>query len=173
MVEFARYTVWTVSPNGSTRQETLLLKRQPLSIRYRLTNAPPATPLAILAERKSQRFFIERSLQDAKSELGMAHFQALKYRAWEHHLALTILASWFVAETLLDWTAESSPDAQLLDDYGTDVLPGLSMANVRELLRALLPLRQLSSQEATALVIQHLHNRTRSRLSRLRNRSGP
>lgn len=172
-VEFARHTVWTVSPSGTVRQVTLLLKREPQTTRYSLTNAPSATPLAILAARKCQRFFVERSLQDAKSELGMADFQALKYRAWEHHLALTILASWFVAETLLDWDAESPPDAQLLDDYDTDVLPGLSMANVRELLRAVLPLRQLSSQAATALVIQHLDNRTRSRRSRLRNRSGP
>ncbi|MHB8753198.1 MAG: hypothetical protein ACYDBJ_28925, partial [Aggregatilineales bacterium] len=162
------HTVWTVSPSGSVRQETLLLKREAETMRYSLTNAPPSTPRATLAARKCQRYFVERSLQDAKSELGMADFQALKYRAWEHHLALTLLASWFVAETLLDWAVESPPDAQLLADYDTDVLPQLSMANVCELLRAVLPLRQLSSEEATALVIQHLDNR-----SRVRNRSGP
>jgi hypothetical protein len=37
-------------------------------------------------------------LQDAKSELGMTDFQVLKYPAWEHHLALTTVASWFIAE---------------------------------------------------------------------------
>jgi len=172
-VEFARHRVWTVSPSGTVRQVTLLLKREPQLLRYSLTNAPPSTPLAILAARKCQRFFVERSLQDAKSELGMADFQALKYRAWEHHLALTLLASWFIAETLLDWTAESPPDAQLLNDYDTDALPGLSMANVCELLRAVLPLRHLSTDEATALVLKHLDNRTRSRRSRLRKRSVP
>src|SRR5579859_807371 len=118
-VEFARYPVWTVSPSGTVRQETLLRTREPDAIRYSLTNAPPTTPLATLAQRKCQRFFVERSLQDAKSELGMADFQARKYRAWEHHLALTLLASWFVAETLLDWAADSPPDAHLLDEYPT------------------------------------------------------
>ncbi len=172
-VEFARYRVWAVSSTGTVREETLLLKREGPTLRYSLTNAPSSTPLAVLAYRKCQRYFVERSLQDAKSELGMADFQALKYRAWEHHLALTILASWFVAETRLDWAAQFPPDSQLLRDYETDVLPRLSLSNVCELLRAALPLRQLSTQEAAALVIQHLDNRTRSRRSRLKKHSGP
>lgn len=172
-VEFACYRVWTVTSTGTVREETLLLKRESPTIRYTLTNAPPSTPLATLAYRKCQRYFVERSLQDAKSELGMADFQALKYRAWEHHLALTLVASWFIAETRLDWAEEFPPDPRLLRDDETEVLPHLSMANVCELLRAVLPLRQLSSQEAAALVIQHLDNRTRSRRSRLRKHSGP
>ena len=172
-VEFARYRVWTVTSTGTVREETLLLKREGPTIRYSLTNAPPSTPLATLAARKCQRYFVERSLQDAKSELGMAVFQALKYRAWNHHLALTVAASWFIAETRLEWAAEFPPDAQLLRDYETEVLPRLSMSNICELLRAALPLRQLSSHEAAALVIQHLDNRTRSRRSRLRKHSGP
>ena len=172
-VEFAAYRVWAVSSTGTVREETLLPKREGPTIRYSLTNAPKSTPLATLAYRKCQRYFVERSLQDAKSELGMADFQALKYRAWQHHLALTILASWFVAETRLDWAVEFPPDSQLLRDYETDVLPRLSLSNVCELLRAALPLRQLSTQEAAALVIQHLDNRTRSRRSRLRRHSGP
>jgi len=172
-VEFSRYQVWTVSSIGTVREETLLLKREGPTIRYSLTNAPPATDLATLADRKCQSYFVERSLQDAKSELGMADFQALKYRAWEHHLALTLVASWFITNTRLDWSEEFPPDSQLLRDYETEVLPCLSMSNVCEMLRAALPLRQLSTQEAAALVIQHLDNRTRSRRSRLKNHSGP
>ena len=102
-----------------------------------------------------------------------ADFQALKYRAWEHNLALTLLASWFIAETRLDWYKESPPDPQVKEDYAADVLPRLSMANVCELLRAALPLHQLSIQEAAALVVQHLDNRTRSRRSRLKSHSEP
>ncbi len=165
---FARFPVWTVSSSGTIRQETLLLKRESQGIRYTLTNAPSSTALATLAHRKCQRYFVERSLQDAKSELGMADFQALKYRAWEHHLALTLLASWFIAETNLDWLQESPPDPHLAQDYATDLLPHLSMSNICELLRAALPLRQLSVQQAAALVVQHLDNRIRSRRSRLK-----
>jgi hypothetical protein len=38
-------------------------------------------------------YFVERSIQDAKSELGWDEFQAIKYRTWEHQLALTMLVS--------------------------------------------------------------------------------
>ena len=103
----------------------------------------------------------------------MDEFRAIKYRAWQHHLALTILASWFIAETRLDWRDDYARDPSLLEYYETDVLPALSMANVREMLRATLPLRQLSPLQAAHLVVKHLDNRTRSRRSRLRKHSGP
>jgi SRSO17 transposase len=167
--EFARFPVWTVSSTGTVRQETLLLKREPKGIRFTLTNAPLSTDLATLAFRKCQRYFVERALQDAKSELGMADFQALKYRAWQHHLALTVLASWFIAETRLDWAEESLSNTHLAHDDQTVGFPHLSMSNVCELLRAALPLRQLSIQQAVALVAQHLDNRASSRRSRLKN----
>jgi len=74
-------------------------------VTYVLSNAPPETPLKTMAWRKTHRYFIERSNQDAKGESGWDEFQATKYRAWEHQLALTILASWFIAEIRLDWMA--------------------------------------------------------------------
>jgi SRSO17 transposase len=171
-IEIASALVWTVNSQGQIRQEILLIRRQGSDLRYSLSNASPTTPLLTLAQRQSQRHLVECSLQDAKSELGMDEFQATHYRAWEHHLALTILASWFIAETRLDWAIDHPRDLSLLDDYATDALPPLSMSNVRELLRATLPLRQLSPEQAAALVVQHLDNRTRSRRSRLRKHSG-
>jgi SRSO17 transposase len=171
--DFAMCRLWVVSAEGISREETLLMKREGKEIRYSLSNAPSQTPLVTLAQRKTQRYFVERSIQDAKSELGMDEFQAIKYQAWQHHLALTILASWFIAETRLDWEEEHPRDPNLTEDYQTDTLPALSMANVREMLRAALPLRQLSPEQAALLVVKHLDNRTRSRHSRLRSHSGP
>jgi len=171
--DFATRSVWTVRANGEIVPETLLIRRDGKHLTYCLTNAPPNTPLTLMAQRKSQRYFAERSIQDAKSEFGWDEFQAIKFRAWEHHLALTILASWFIAETRLDWSLQHPPDPALADDYATDVLPTLSVANVRDLLRAALPLPQLSPHQAALLVAQHLDNRPRSRRSRLKNRSSP
>ena len=126
-----------------------------------------------MAWRKSHRYFIERSNQDAKSELGWDEFQAIKYRAWQHQLALTILASWFITKTKLDWTRRYQHDPQLLAHYEIEVFPVLSMANIRELLRAAMPLPQLSPVQAALLVIEHLDNRIRSRKSRLHNGPSP
>lgn len=165
--EFARCRVWTLV-DDTPRQEWLLVRRSGKHLTFALSNAPLDTALQTMAWRKSHRFFIERSNQDAKSELGWDEFQATKYRAWQHQLALTILASWFVADTRLDWMQRFQPDPDLLVHYETDLLPLLSVANVRELLRAALPLPQLDPDQAVALVIEHLVNRTRSRRSRLK-----
>lgn len=166
--KFGHRRVWTVRDDGSLRQEWLLIRQTKKETTYSLSNAPVDTSLLTMAQRKSQRYFIERSNQDAKSEFGWDEFQAIKYNAWQHHLALTIMANWFITETRLDWAQKYERDPALLEKYETDVLPALSVANVRELLRATMPLPQLSSEQAVELVISHLDNRTRSRKSRLR-----
>ncbi len=170
--QFARCRVWVAYPGPALRQEWLLIRKDPAQITYVLSNAPETLSLEQMAWRKSQRYLIERSHQDAKDELGWDEFQARKYRAWEHHLALTILASWFITETRLDWQQRLKQDPTLLQKYEVEVLPQLSVGNVRELLRAALPLPQLSSEEAAQLVVTHLVNRTRSRKSRLRKAKG-
>jgi hypothetical protein len=154
------------------RQEWLLIRQDPVQITYVLSNAPEDISLETMAWRKTHRYLIERSNQDAKGELGWDEFQTRKYRAWEHQLALTILAAWFIAETRLDWMQRFAQDPALLAKYEVEVLPQLSVGNVRELLRAAMPLPQLSPQEAAQLVTSHLVNRTRSRKSHLKKARG-
>jgi SRSO17 transposase len=166
--DFARCRVWVVYEKIHTRQEWLLVRKDAKQLTYVLSNAPEDISLDTMAWRKTHRYLIERSNEDAKGELGWDEFQARKYRAWEHQLALTILAAWFIAETRLDWMQRFQQDPALLAKYQVDVLPQLSVGNVRELLRAALPLPQLSPQQAASLVTDHLINRTRSRRSRLR-----
>lgn len=174
--EFAVQRVWTVGDDLRVREEFLLIRREGKKCTYTLSNAPCHTPIDVLARRKSQRFFVERSIQDAKSEIGWDEFQATKWLAWEHQLAMTMLALWFIAEIKLDWAADHDRDPALLDEYDVSVLPALSVANVRTMLCAAMPLPQLSPLDAAALVVKHLDNRTRSRKSRLKNhptRLGP
>jgi SRSO17 transposase len=167
--KFARLRVWVVY-DEEPRQEWLLIRQDAAQITYVLSNAPENIDLKTMAWRKTHRYLIERSNEDAKDEFGWDEFQTRKYRAWKHQLALTILASWFVAETRLDWQQRFLQSPDLLVQYDVDTLPKLSVANVRELLRASMPLPQLSSEQATQLVVNHLVNRTRSRKSRLRHR---
>lgn len=170
--EFTRLAVWSLH-NQTLRREWLLIRADDQRLTYTLSNAARDISLIKMAWRKSHRYFIENSNQTAKSELGWDEFQAIKYPAWQHQLALTFLASWFVTETRLDWTAQYHRDPQLLVQYQVEVLPLLSVANVRQLLRAALPLPQLSPTEAALLVIEHLDNRTRSPKSRLRYGPSP
>lgn len=168
--EFAMRRVWAQRDGGRRvpdREEWLVIRREANGrLNYSLSNAAPDSTPEQLAWMKCQRYFIERASQDAKSELGWDECQAQKYRAWEHELALTVLASWFVAETKLDWARQFARDPALAREFEVEVLPRLSTANVREMLRATMPLPRLTPEQATDLVVEHLVNRTRAKKSR-------
>jgi SRSO17 transposase len=167
--EFSARLIWTTYDGEQPVQEWLVMRREgDGSIHYALSNAPAETSLERLAWGKCQRFFIEVSNREAKSEAGWDELRAQKYLAWEHQLALSCLATWFIAQTKLDWRKEHPRDPELGKELGLDQLPPLSMANVRELLRAVMPLPQLTVERATDLVVEHLVNRARSRKSRLK-----
>jgi SRSO17 transposase len=165
---FALCRVWTIR-DGELAEEWLVIRQENKNRRsYALSNAPATAAPNYLAWLKCVRHFVERSNQEAKSEAGWDELQAQKYRAWEHHLALTTLATWFIAQTKLDWSQTYARDPVLAQQLEVEVLPALSVANVRELLRATFPLDQLSPEQATRLVVKHLVNRSHSTSSRLR-----
>lgn len=162
--------VWTLTPGMDVREEWLFIRHEPDdTFSFSLSNAPADTPLTQLARWRCQRYFAERIFQDAKTEGGWDELVARKYRAWMHHTALDALALWFIAETKLDWAIAHPRDPALVSQLELEVLPALSMANVRELLRAVMPLDQLSPEDATRLVVKHLVNRSRSTRSRLKH----
>ncbi len=169
---FAVLRVWTLAPGQAVRAEWLVIRRDPDgSHTYTLLNAPADTPAVLLIEWSCQRYFTERTYEDAKTEIGWDEFQAQKYRAWEHHLALTALSLWFVAQTKLEWAQTYARDPELARQLEVAVLPALSTANVRELLKATLPLPQLTLEQAMELVVTHLVNRARSTSSRLKSQA--
>ena len=167
---FAARLVWTLrGGKPEPVQEWLVMRRETKKrCTYSLSNAPADTPLAYLAWLKCQRYFVERANQNAKSEAGWDELQAQKYRGWIHHLALVLLAVWFLAQTRWEWVQQYARDPTLAHQFELSVLPALSMANVRLLLRAAMPLPQPTPEEAVLLVVGHLVNRTRSRKSRLK-----
>lgn len=167
--ECAARRVWTVTQKKAVREEWLLVRRESDgTFSFSLSNASVDTSLEQLAFWRSERYFAERTFQDAKTEAGWDELVARKYRAWMHHTALDALALWFVAETKLDWFLQYPRDPELVHQLEVAVLPALSMANIRELLKAVIPLKQLSPEEATQLVINHLVNRSRSTSCRLK-----
>jgi SRSO17 transposase len=169
--DFAVERVWTITEAGQVRAEWLVIRRELNGkCSYTLLNDPPDTPPETLIAASCQRYFTERVYEDAKTDLGWAEFQALKYRAWEHHLALTALALWFVAETKWQWAQTYARDPQLIQQLEIEVLPALSTANVCELLRAVLPVPTLTPASALQIVIRMLLDRAASTRSRLKTR---
>jgi len=170
--DFAVRPVWTVVNDKQSQPEWLVIRRETNGdCSYTLLNAPADTPQTELIERSCRRYFTERTFEDAKTEIGWDEFMAQKYRAWEHHLALTAASLWFVAQTKLEWAQTYARDPELLDQLEVEVLPALSTANVRELLTAVLPLPDLTPEQATQHVVTHLVNRARSTSSRLKSQN--
>ena len=161
--------MWTLTAELVVRSEWLLIRRG-LSGRltYTLLNGAADLPPRILIDRSCLHYFVERTFQDARSEIGWDEFQAQTYRAWEHHLA-----PWLVAQIKLDWRQMYARDPQLLLQLKMEALPALSTANVRELLKAALPLPQLTPAQATELVVTQLVDRALSTSSRIRDQLEP
>ncbi len=166
--DFSVRSVWTTHKGQEPDNELLVIRRdEEGKCHYALSNAGVDVPIERLAWMKCQRHFAECANQNAKSECGWDELRAQKFRAWEHHLALTILATWFIGKTKHEWGKKYVRDPALLREFEVDVLPMLSTGNIRELLRAVMPLPRLRVEEAVDLVVEHLVNRTRSRKSRM------
>lgn len=172
--DFAVQRVWTVAAGTRPRVAWLVIRREAKGdCSYTLLNAPEDAPHERLSAWSCRRYFIERTFEDAKTEIGWEAFQAQKYRAWEHHVALTAASLWFVAQTKLAWAQAYPRDPELARELAVAVLPALSTANVRELLKAVFPVPQLTLEQATDLVITHLVHRARSTSSRLKSQMKP
>lgn len=167
--EFVGLRIWTPDRDGQLEELWLVIRRDPDGrLTFTLLNDPADTDLDTLVGASCQRHLVERVIEDGKFELGWDDFCARKYLAWEHHVALTAAALWFIAQVKLGWKESYHRDPRLKEIFQLEVLPALSTANVRDLLQAALPLPRLGPALARKLVAKHLVNRARSTSSRLK-----
>ncbi len=129
--------------------------------KYTLTNAPETEPLEQLVYAQRQRFWVERSFEDAKGQCGMADYQVQKWAAWHHHMALVMMAMLFMLEERLEQKK----------DY-----PLLSCADIENLLAKFLPRRDLDEAEVIRQVEESHQRRKRAiqshaRMAKLREKS--
>ena len=115
-------------------------------LKYTLSNAAADTPVPALARMQAQRFWIERAFQEAKSECGVADYQARKWSAWHHHMALVAMALLFMLEERI---------------VQREAHPLLSCSDIESLLKSFLPRRDLDPEE----VIRQMEKRHRKRLA--------
>jgi len=101
-VDIAHRRVWLWDgAEEQARCRHLIVRREigsPKTVKYSLSNAPSNTPRLRLAQMQGQRYWVERALEDAKGECGLADYQALGWRAWHHHVAMVMVAMLFIVE---------------------------------------------------------------------------
>lgn len=166
--EHAFVPVWTKDADNDktfTQEMLIIRKENDGTCSYALSNGLQKDHLT-LAQWRANRYFVERTIQECKSELGFDELQALKYRAYMHTLALCALALVFLADTKLEQRGLYKPQVTVQNELKIPQLPDLSLANVKELLKTAFPLPQLSKQQAVDLVINTLFIRTKNTKSK-------
>ena len=101
-------------------------------VKYSLCNAPASASVKRLAFMQAQRYWIERTFQDAKNQCGMGEYQTRKWQSWLHHIAMVIMVMLFMVEQRLLFK----------DQY-----PMLSCFDIAALLSFLLPHRVITLKE--------------------------
>ena len=152
-IRFAAQRVWRIENKLPCDQPVWLLIRQEMDgseTKYSFSNAPSTMPLVTLAEWQSRRYWVERALQDAKGLAGLDEYQVIGWRGWHHHMTMVLLAMLF----LLQLKHTLRPQA-----------PMITLQDVVELLKVIMPRKQLSVEEVVDLIYQKHLNRFRSRKS--------
>ncbi len=105
-VDLLTRQVWAwLDKKQSVRKWHLVVRRETDSqrtIKYSLANAPDETSPERIAYMQGQRFFVERSFQDAKETAGMDHYQVRGWLAWHHHMTMVMMSTLFLLETRME-----------------------------------------------------------------------
>lgn len=81
---------------GKVMEAKLLIRKdEDGTIRYALSNDLKASKHR-LAFMHSQRYFIERSFQDTKQQLGLNEYQVRGYAGWHRHMAMCMMGLLFI-----------------------------------------------------------------------------
>ncbi len=65
---------------------------------YYLSNAPPGALPGVLARVARAGHRVEECLQRGQGEAGLAGYQVRTWSGWHHHVALALIASWFLVQ---------------------------------------------------------------------------
>lgn len=90
------------------------------------------------------RYWVERCFDDSKNELGMSGYQVTGWRAWQHHMALVMMAGLYILKIKLE-------------DQST--MPLLSVRDARLLVIAL----NFATQKEVDLCMEHIRKRHKQR----------
>jgi SRSO17 transposase len=131
---------------AAPRKELLIVSKNldGMDVKYSLCNEQAGqSSWCDLLYMQMQRFWVEQSLKDAKSELGMSEYQVRTWRAWHHHITLTMLALLFMLQQKLSHQEES---------------PLLSCSDIRFILAHTLPQKVVSKADVLDMIEQR-HDR--------------
>jgi len=126
---------------------------------YALSNSPADSDPRQLIQDALGRNVVERNFRDAKSEVGMADYQTRGWVAWQHHMALVMLAMQFLLQGKMHSPAVQSEEGEIT----------ITSGDITFILERLLPQRgQGKAQEAEVrlMVEERIRKRVRDQVRR-------
>lgn len=114
----------------------LVLRRNladPSVVKYYVSNAPAAIESLELVRMSGMRWPVELAFEEAKDELGMDQYETRSWLGWHHHMTLSMLAHHFLVWVRVRWQERA---------------PALTLAQVRLLVRSVIPTLVLNAEQA-------------------------
>jgi SRSO17 transposase len=115
----------------------------PTELKFYLSNASAACPLTTLARMSGARWPIELCFAESKDDVGLDHYETRSWQGWHHHMVLVMLAHHFLVRLRVQLQ---------------DAAPALTLAQVRVLLRSVLP-RPVFDAPAALRLVQYYQRR--------------
>ena len=141
---FAAVRVWAVRGRRGGPPVWRLLRRSPeagAAVKYYLSNADAATPVAVLAGAVCCRWRVDEWFEDSKGYLGMAQYEARSWTSWHHQMSLVALAHLYVT---------------LVRQQLKKKVPELTLDRTVALLQVVLPLPVLTPERALQLLAYYV-----------------
>jgi SRSO17 transposase len=138
-------TVWHWDGKEQNAQKRTLIITQSEKTKYSLSNGEKGKYTNNeWAYFQTNRYWVERCFDDSKNELGMSGYQVTGWLAWQHHVALVMMAGLYILTLKLD---------------KQDQMPLLSVRDARLLVIAI----HFASQKEVDLCMAHMQVRHKQR----------
>ena len=160
-VKFVAMSVWRIDKDVHKPLPVWLLIRKELDdsdVKYSFCNASSLYTWTKLAKMQSERYWIERSFEDAIDLAGMADYQVRNWKAWHHHMALVLLAMfWILKEQkhFMEVTTKTTPQ------------------DIAKIIQTLLPLKPKTPLSTAKIIIRNHRNRKKSRRCKMKKKNRP
>lgn len=118
--------------------------------KYQFSNTPIDTSIDRIGKMSCSRYWIERAIEDAKGEVGLADYEVRGYIGWNHHVAMVFMAMLFLLEMQDKWVSKA---------------PLITISDVREIFEVIMPKRKVTDKEILKLIKQKHKARYSAKLS--------
>ncbi|MCQ1539576.1 hypothetical protein FTO68_11380 [Methanocalculus taiwanensis] len=105
---------------------------------------------------QSDRFWIERSFQDANKLAGMNEYQVRNWNAWHHHMALVLLAMLWITQELIQ---------------ARSVRKKLTMHDIVRIIKCLIPPKVQDALSVARTIMMNEMNRRNSRKCKMKRKN--